>query len=224
MSSLSSSSQIFANDDSGTGTVGGFFKFNGNDIYGITNNHVIANANNCHVGDPVFRYGDNEKIGTLHYWVTLNQNQVNYLDVALFKIDDEIEIEWLLPEGIDQPGDFDIAKNDENVYMMLQDGSRKQGKVTLATINFNIPFVLCEKKFSFSDLIEIKSIEGTPFSVPGQSGSIIFNNANSILGILLGTNSTTTKSYAIPFINRNRGIKQVFDLSLAFKRVVSDNP
>ena len=54
MNGLNSSSLIFANETSGLGTVGGFFKLPDGEIYGITNNHVIANANKCHINDPIF--------------------------------------------------------------------------------------------------------------------------------------------------------------------------
>lgn len=215
MTVLNSSTQIFANDDSGVGTVGGFFKFKDEGIFGITNNHVIANANDCNIGDAVFQFGTNQLIGTLQHWVTLESAKVNYLDIALFKLDDSVVINWVLPNGSSTPGGIVAAGPNDNVSMVLPDGSVRTGKVTVAIINHNMPFLLCGKKFSFTGLIEIKSDDGSAFSEEGNSGSLIYTAGNNIVGVLLGTNSTTTLSYAVPFENGKFGISAVYKLLAA---------
>ncbi len=155
MGLLNSSTQIFANNDSGVGTVGGFFKFKDEGIFGITNNHVIANANDCNIGDAVYQYGTNALIGTLQHWVTLESSKVNYLDIALFKLYDSVQLNWVLPDGSATPGEIVATRTNDKVSMLLADGSVRTGKVTVANIAHNMPFNLCGKKFSVFYLLII---------------------------------------------------------------------
>jgi len=214
MTMIKSSSQIFANAKSGLGTVGGFFKFPGDPaIYGITNNHVIANANKCHKGDPVYAYGSKaQPIGTLQCWVSLDADHVNYLDIALFKVASGVDVSWLLPAGKAMPQAMEAAVNDDEVYMVLPDGSQRMGKVTDPAIDHNQAFTLCNIDFSFTGLIEIQPPDDQPFSKHGESGSLIFNSRNNIIGVLLGTNFDLSRSYAVPFVNGKTGILGTYQL------------
>jgi hypothetical protein len=217
MTTIKNSSQVYANAKSGLGTVGGFFKFPGdNGVYGITNNHVIANANKCHVGDPIYLFGDDDPpmIGTLQYWVTLDANKINYLDIALFKLAEGFEAGWLLPVGNSMPQALEVPVNNDRVYMILPDGSQRNGTITNPVISFNKSFTLCGTDFSFTGLIEIKSADSPPFSKHGESGSLILNSKNNIIGVLLGTNFDQTRSYAVPFMNGKVGISGVYNLSI----------
>lgn len=216
---LLSSTKIFANVTSGAGTVGGFFRSGDSTIYGISNNHVIANANNCHVNDAIFISGGpnaNQNIGALQTWVTLNGNAVNYLDTAFFKIDNNVQTQWLMPNGVAAPNGFALPVDNQSVFMMLDNNTARQGTITTAMVNYNLTFDLCGSPFKFSHLMEIAATDGSPFSVPGQSGSIIFDQDNAIIGLLLGTNPTTTRSYAIPFMTGDvgTGILDVYDLQV----------
>lgn len=78
-------SSIYRDPALGFGCVGGFFRFPAqNTIYGISNNHVIADFNNCQVGDPVFDI-DNQQVGGLTHWISLDRRGINYIDAALFE-------------------------------------------------------------------------------------------------------------------------------------------
>jgi len=215
MTTLTSSSQIFANQQSGLGTVGGFFKFNDGTLYGITNNHVIANANKCHIGDPVYLFDDDQTmIGTLVHWVTLDATKVNFLDIALFQVADGINFSWLLPTGTGMPVLLEPPTPNDQVYMVLPDGSKRTGKITNPAIGFNTSFNLCGTDFSFTGLIEIQSNDTKPFAEHGNSGSLIFNSNHNIIGVMLGTNFTLTRGYAVPFKNGTTGIESVYNLSI----------
>jgi hypothetical protein len=187
----------------GTGSVGGFFSMPGTDArYGISNNHVVANLNNCRVGDPIRSDDPELQIGTLSHWIPLKgQNEVNYFDMGLFKLDPGIELSWMMEDSsISKPAGFIEPRAQGYVYMTMEDGSCKKGKITKSYINHLMEFELCGNPFLFTKLIEIAPLEGSSFSVPGDSGSIILSSSHYIVGLLLGTNSDATRSYAVPFV------------------------
>lgn len=216
---LSSSTEIYAHDSTGFGIVGGFFNLGGN-VCGISNNHVIANFNNCFKKDAVFLSGGpdaNTKVGALQTWVTLDSADVNYLDIALFRVDSTLTTQWMMPDGVDAPAGFDTAIDNQSIYMMRSNNTQRRGQVSTARISdHNIQFGVHGKVFTFTSLIEIQSIDDSPFSIDGQSGSIIFSDAHAILGVLLGASPGGNVSYALPFINDvdGTGILDVYDLSI----------
>jgi hypothetical protein len=207
-----SNSTIYRNGNCGRGSVGGFFHMAGDEagIYGISNNHVIANINNCSVGDFIFD-GANRQIGNLDYWISLNSDDMNYIDAALFKYTDNNVPMWRLPNNLAKPNGFIDPRVRGQVYMMLENNERNWGVISNSYINYVVEFTLCGEKFSFSYLIEITPLGGNPFSIPGESGSIIMSSNDCIVGLLMGTNSDATRSYAVPFID---GILNYFSLNI----------
>jgi hypothetical protein len=190
----------------GVGSVGGFFSMRGTDArYGISNNHVLANLNNCKVGDAVESDDDDQQIGKLSHWIPLKgkdeQNHINYFDMALFKVNDDIELSWQMQDDtVTKPMGFIEPRAGGNVYMMIDNGNCNKGKISKSYINHIMEFDLCGKPFLFTKLIEITPLDGGSFSVPGDSGSIILSSSHYVVGLLLGTNSDATRSYAIPFV------------------------
>ena len=206
-------STIYRNGNCGRGALGGFFTMaNDESIYGISNNHVIANINNCNVGDFIFDATGNQ-IGHLTHWVPLRSNNaVNTLDVSLFKYSINEAYEWRMPvKELVKPVGYIDPLLDGYVYMMLENNTQKWGFISASYINYTVNFSLCGSNFSFTHIIEITPFDNIPFSVPGESGSIIMSSNHCITGLLMGTNIDKTKSYAIPFVN---GILNVLPLKI----------
>ena len=203
-------STIFRNGNCGRGSLGGFFYLAGdvNTVYGLSNNHVIANINNCNQGDAVFN-SNNVAIGTLQYWVQLNNTGMNFIDAALFIYNSSEPLQWRLPASLTKPRGFIEPRLKGNVYMMLENNDQNRGFISTSYINYKVEFSLCGSKFLFTNIIEITPFTNTPFSVPGESGSLIMSSNHCIVGLLIGTNADTTKSYAIPFVD---GILNVLPL------------
>lgn len=195
------------------GTLGGFFTFGGKDIFAISNNHVIADLNNCSVGDPIFKAGSEVQIGTLQYWIKLNYKK-NYLDVALFKILPEVKPWWKLPGAKIYPDSIEEGVEGQTVYMVKNDGSIKKGEISTLFIDEEIIFTHSGKNFPFTGLTEIKPLGGKPFSIPGESGSLVFNEDDNVLGVLIGTKKDQSKSYYVPFIHDNVGIDEKYQLEI----------
>lgn len=210
---LYSSDPIYRDRFLGSGSIGGFFTFGGPDIFGITNVHVISNSKNLKVNDPIFKSGSRIIIGSLYYWVNLNPD-INYLDIALFKLQSNQNLIWRLPSGVIQPAGIRESNDNENVYMVLRNGQIKKGQINNSSISFSIPFPIGDSSYQFSRLIEIEPINDSHFSERGDSGNLIYSEDDFVLGVLMGTNVEKTKSYAIPFINGSTGIKELYDLEI----------
>lgn len=203
---MNNNTKIKRDGNCGIGSVGGFFSMPGMPArYGISNNHVVANLNNCRVGDPIQSDHPDQQIGTLSHWIPLKgrneADKINYFDMGLFKLDPGIELSWRMENNtVSRPAGFIEPRAEGYVYMMLDDGSCKKGRITKSYINHLMEFDLCGSPFLFTKLIEIAPLEGSHFSVPGDSGSIILSSSHYIVGLLLGTNSDATRSYAVPFV------------------------
>lgn len=195
-------SPIYQNKITGEGCVGGFFRFpNQPTLYGISNNHVIANLNNCAVGDRIFDLSDNE-IGTLSHWFNLDSSGTNFIDAALFRYTGNSPVGWrLMTDRLIKPQGFIEPRLRGRVYMMQSDNMPRIGWISKPFTNTVMNFRLSGQNFSFSHLVEITPFDGRPFSVAGNSGSIIMSSNHFIVGLLLGIETGGIKAYAIPFVN-----------------------
>jgi hypothetical protein len=174
--------------------------------YGISNNHIVANLNDCQVGDPIRSNELGLPMGSLSHWVPLKgrneADKINYFDIGLFKLEPGIELSWQIEDrSLARPLGFIEPRAEGNVYMMTHEGCCKKGKITKSYINHVMEFEFCGKPFLFTKLMEIVPLEGNSFSIPGNAGSIILSSSHYIVGLLLGTNSDATKSYAVPFVD-----------------------
>lgn len=193
---------IYRDGNCGRGSVGGFFTMSGDNttIYGISNNHVIANINNCNVDDAIYS-ANGTIVGSLSHWIPLSKKELNYYDVALLKYTNTESYSWRLPvPNITKPLGFIEPLLDGHVYMMLENNHQRLGYISASSINYTVNFLLCGVYFPFTQIIEITPFE-IPFSVPGESGSIVMSSNHCIVGLLIGTNKDKIISYAIPFVN-----------------------
>ena len=95
---------IIRDGNCGAGCVGGFFTMgNSPDIYGISNNHVIANLNDCRVGDLIRHEASGLTAGELSHWVPLkthnDNDKINQIDMALFRIEQGETLQWKMKDS-----------------------------------------------------------------------------------------------------------------------------
>jgi hypothetical protein len=201
---------IFNNTSIGTrnfpinvGSVGGFFTFESDeDVYGITNFHVIQNNGRGVLNDPVYQLGRSGQIGEVEYWYEPT-DRLNYFDLALFKID----------LAVVQPMWHAVVEGFADAALVRQVELNKNNSVTFGICDgivegpFNI--TINDESFRFSNLLRIQSaVSGAPFSNRGDSGSIIMSD-NKIVALLIGADpNDATVSYGIPFVDsrKNKGI------------------
>ena len=213
MTEVWNSMQVRRQGSNRTGSLGGFFTFGGSDIYGISNNHVLANFNNCSVGDPICKTGSSTIIGTLQYWVKLNSVK-NFLDIALFKLTPDITPYWDIEGNVAYPGGIRKGFHGEEIYMMRNNGNVRKGMITQVTVSEAITFTFSGNQYPFKSLTEIQPLDGQPFSIEGESGSLIFSENHDVLGVLMGTLVDGSKSYYVPFVNGKVGINTIYNLQV----------
>jgi hypothetical protein len=169
-----------ADTQGGFGTVGGFFfrKGMGDQVFGVSNNHVIAGCNSVEIGTPIFDT-DGQRLGVLSAFVPLVQPPApNTLDMAVFAIDPGIETEWrpfppttLWKEGVHLPVTKIGAKTEIQTF----------GRVK--SIDGFVEVTLLGELFSFEAVVTIEGDDGF-FSEEGDSGSMVFTTDGRLVGIL----------------------------------------
>lgn len=213
MSDIYNGMRIIRRGTTNPGTLGGFFTFGGDEIFGISNNHVLANLGQCKMGDKICKSGSQIVVGSLQCWIDINSDSTNYLDVALFKLAPDARPYWrMLLDDKTVPREIRMAEEGERVYMVTNNGSNKQGIVSQLFIDKEYLVSLGDNEYAFTGLSEVTSLSGSPFSEPGESGSLVFSIANNdVLGVLMGTNENNkARSYYVPFVHDNLGICAVY--------------
>jgi hypothetical protein len=174
----------------------------------LSNNHVLANANDCKAGDPIHQPGpmDNNnppspdtQIGILEQWVALDftSGDLNYVDCATC---------WCVPGSANTPNVVrkDFIRQDAGAWSYFNVSGTpvdpvldmivgKTGRTTQLTtgriheINASISVGYENGKVAnFRDQVSIVGNDGRAFSDGGDSGSLIwtFNETRSPVALL----------------------------------------
>ncbi|MGB5819555.1 MAG: hypothetical protein WBG90_08725, partial [Saonia sp.] len=168
----------------GWGTLGGIFtRVNDSKIYGLSNNHVIADFNRGQVGDSIF-HETHGQVGTLFNWFTLLESPaINYMDAALVQISPQYLAQWHQPRPIgggwlEPRVGVQVVKNGFATHLT-------KGLITLVEGGGSVTF--SGRKYHFSGIIEIEGLDG-PFSKDGDSGSLVLSLPDyHMVGIIFAT-------------------------------------
>jgi len=197
---LYSNSIIRRIDSDNYGRVGAFFKFpNDNGIYGISNNHVIANLNQCNIGDVICDI-DNNPVGTLSDWINLDSNIYNNAEFALFKLNMDIIPAYNLwgNNSAAIPGGYANSSANMPVYYPAN-GIVSAGKIV--SVQAQIVINWSGTDYYFTNCLQVVPTQSSPFSFHGDSGGAVYSYDKKLVGIILGINESNTATYVIPFIN-----------------------
>ncbi|MCX2744310.1 hypothetical protein OO013_10555 [Mangrovivirga sp. M17] len=165
--------------------------------YILSNNHVIANSNDCRIGDPILQPGridggtyPRDVIARLtRYvpikWINGDKKPCNYVDAAIGEgnfQDLDREIYW---QGTVKKL-YDAPKIGEIVQKTGRTTGFTTGKITNinATVNVNYGSGRVAKF--------CKQIVTTRMSAPGDSGSLILDRDENAVGLLFAGSSTRT--------------------------------
>jgi hypothetical protein len=159
------------------GTLGAFVTIDG--IPGthiLSNNHVLAASGAGAIGDPILQpgpfdggiWGDHE-IGRLSKAVSLRLGEANAVDAAAGLLNDDIG--WELDGSLSVGGP--PAEEGTAVEKIGRTTGYTRGMVTAFDLDFSLESD-DGKLLSFSGQIEVGGANGNqPFSMPGDSGSIV---------------------------------------------------
>jgi len=171
------------------GTIGGVLLPSGviSRLHIVSNNHVLADSNNGYIGDDIYHMGAFQpvKIGTLKNYVPLSATEPNKLDLAI------AELPGFGNDGTLKIGKFRAAILGERVYKLGARTGRTEGFVR--SLNYTTKIDYAGFKAVFTDQIQVAGVNGSTFSLGGDSGSVIKASSDGAhVGLLFGGNGTWT--------------------------------
>lgn len=187
------------------GTLGCYVADKKDNVYILSNNHVLANCDKGKWKDIIIQPGPEDggtatdNIATLSYVVPLNRKKHNYMDAAIARIDSHQSINRLVQEKHNINGVTDpFLKMKVEKYGRTT--GQTKGEITTTHLDVNVEFE--GMQLEFHDQYEIKGsmMKGSrmKFCDDGDSGSIIMEQqTHNAVGLLFaGTKNGTT--YASP--------------------------
>lgn len=188
------------------GTLGGFVE-DSKGKYILSNNHVLANCNEASVGDNILqpgpydiKDGKYDIIGHLTRWYNLSENDRNGVDAAIAILDKKVD--GIEPHEYDGIGKIN-PKVIEDRYEV--DCAIKRGRTTKVTEGFVSAYEVDGVRvgygggrvITFDGLIEFlhHNPEEEAFGQPGDSGSVIFDDATKRPFALLFAGGTDHMGY-----------------------------
>ena len=185
---------ISVGDNQGEGTIGciavkkSFLFFN--DYFILSNNHVLAGVNKIPIGTSILQPSEGlsgqfpeDIVANLTTFVPIkfienNNDNINYVDCAIAKIKKNNLISKKILE-IGQITGISKATLGSNVKKVGFITGLTEGNVIATNVTSKLPF---ENKFSIFQ----EQIRANLFNLSGDSGSIVLNDKNEAVGLLMG--------------------------------------
>ena len=177
------------------GTLGCFVTKGGDDFI-LSNNHVLADENRANKGDVIVQPGpldggivSSGKVGQLHDFIKLKRRGTNLVDCATASMDEGLEyfynhLETLGPIKGVRKTPLEIG---ETVFKVGRTTGVTKGEVdTVALDQVDVGFDM--GVILFDDQIQIGPVGNTPFSLGGDSGSLIVDSKRRAVGLLFAGN------------------------------------
>lgn len=187
------------------GTLGCFVKSQSGGEMILSNNHVLANENDAAKGDSILQpgrvdggYRPDDVVSTLTRFIPLkNRNKV---DAAVADIEDDIEYYPDDIQGLSAIAGLRTTPLDEGeiVYKLGRTTGLTKGRVTAIEVaDLEIGYGGALGNIFFDEQIEIAPAEDKPFSLGGDSGSLIVDADHKAVGLLFSGNDVDA-TYANP--------------------------
>lgn len=177
----------------GSGTLGCLVILNNNKLCILSNNHVLANENAAAIGSDIIQPGNAEPapapdqvIGSLENFVRINATG-NLVDAAVawtsYALSSPTHITYKVnPSPLGATLGMTVLKNGRTTQSTI-------GTVTEVGVNISVPYDPFPAGAEMNDQIGIRGVSG-PFSMPGDSGSLIVTNGTKQPVALLFAGST----------------------------------
>lgn len=207
------------------GTLGCFVRRRSdNQVFILSNNHVLANENDAAGGDAIIQPGDadggrrpRDRIGTLDRFVKLRKRSINLVDCALASLNAGIGFNHARLTGIgDLAGVGPDAIEDVAVAKVGRTTGTTRGKVTAFEID-NVIVGYDMGNLRFDDQIEIEGAGDAAFSDGGDSGSLIVDGDKLGVALLFaGGDQGGSNDRGLTYANPLRTVLDALKVDLHF--------
>jgi hypothetical protein len=158
----------------------------------LSNNHVLANENRARRGDPILQPGafdggtrDADRVGRLARSVKLRKDVPNLLDAAVAHLDEGIKFNARTLTGLGRLAGLGDEFLDEGAAVS------KLGRTTGATggkvLTFELDYLIVHFDLGylqFDGQVEIEGAGADPFSLGGDSGALVVDDARKAVALL----------------------------------------
>jgi hypothetical protein len=158
----------------------------------LSNNHVLANENRARRGDPVLQPGafdggtrDADRVGAYTRAVRLRKDVPNHVDAAVAALDDDIAFRARTLTGLHHLTGLGAEPLDDDAVV------GKVGRTTGATrgrvLTFELDYLIVKFDIGylrFDGQVEIEGEGNDPFSLGGDSGSLIVDPDGGAVALL----------------------------------------
>lgn len=187
------------------GTLGCFVTTSGNDRLILSNNHVLADENRATAGDVILQPGPldggrspQDGVATLSSFVPLSDTQNNRVDAAVALLDAGVQEDGntLTGPGLIQGVRSDPIEGGEIVLKIGRTTGLTRGRVSAFDVD-DVGVGFDMGVIGFDGQIEIEPEGDSPFSLGGDSGSLIVDEDLRAVALLFAGNDVDV-TYANP--------------------------
>ena len=208
------------------GTLGGFVRSRDDgSVLILSNNHVLANENKGKKGDPVLQPGaidggvnPDDKVGELLRFVRFKREAANLVDCALATIDAEVKFDPRTLTGIGKLAGLGDAflSEDDAVSKVGRTTGKTDGRVTAFELD-DVVVRFDTGLLQFNNQVEIEGAGDEPFSLGGDSGSLIVAADRRAVGLLFaGGDVGGTNGKGLTYANPLRAVLDALKVDLVF--------
>jgi hypothetical protein len=161
----------------------------------LSNNHVLANENRARRGDPILQPGRadggrarDDRVGTLDRFVRLRRTS-NQVDAATASLDPDLEyyVDWLEGRGALAGVREEPLETGERVFKLGRTTGLSEGRISAVEVD-DVVVGYDTGDLHFDDQLEIAPVGSEPFSLGGDSGSLIVDRRRRAVGLLFAGN------------------------------------
>jgi hypothetical protein len=206
------------------GTLGCFVQTRGGTPAMVSNNHVLANENQGLIGDAIVQPApldggdeDRDRVASLSSFEPLQLDEPNLVDCAVAGLDEGVDFEAAtLLDDIGPAGSGDVIEAGRNeVEKLGRTTGRTRGRISAFEID-NLTVSYDMGVLRFDDQIEVETAEEGPFSLGGDSGSLVYGAETGLaFGLLFaGSDQGGPNGLGLSYLNPLGTVLSELDVEL----------
>ena len=193
------------------GTLGGFVSVSGLDgTFMLSNNHVLANVDRAVPGDLVLQPGPIDNLsptqliaGRFETAVPLRPNNLNTVDCAIAKVEPDIGVDptvlWNVGSLTGTAEPYDSAS--DLVFKIGRTTGLSWGRISAIELD-PLHIHMDSAIHAFDNQIEVEGLGTSPFSRPGDSGSLVVDTQYRAIGLLFaGSTAGGRNGKGLTYVN-----------------------